>query len=315
MSSRAELIRLLRAREVEHQLLQTPAGGWALVVPALGARVLGAGLDERGRNAFWVSPALELCLEGRDWNAGGLRTWLAPELGPRGFFGTGESDWLVPPALDPGAYRLVETRPSGALCRGECRIASADGTQYHLRIDRQAEIFDLPGGAVRLSLRHSLRNVGPAAIGAGAGLWGILQLPCQPEGTLLLPDAPYRPYFGEPPADWVSRQEGTLQVRTAPGRRWKIGQRPDGPEGLLVHRRQEAAGQVRVEVRWPVSPEALYLDKPLVEPGPGDALQAYNSPLSGREAFCEMECHAPAVSLAPGQEESQSMEIRIHYGP
>ena len=313
MSTRTELIRLLHAKGVEHQLLETPAGGWALVVPALGARVLGAGLGER--NALWVSPALERCLEGKDWNAGGLRTWLAPELGPRGFFGREEGDWAVHPALDPGAYRLVENRPSETLCRGECRISSADGTRYHLRIERQAEIGDLPRGAVRLSLRHRLRNLGPAAIGAGAGLWSILQLPCQPEGTMLLPDVPYRPYFSAPPADWVSRQEGKLQVRTAPGRRWKIGQRPDGPEALLVHRRQEAAGQVRVEVRWPVSPEALYLDKPLAEPGLGDALQAYNSPLDGREAFCEMECHAPAVSLAPGQEEGQSVEIRIHYGP
>jgi hypothetical protein len=297
---------------VEHPLLETPAGGWALVVPALGARVLGAGLGER--NAFWVSPALERCLHGKDWNAGGLRTWLAPELGPQGFFGAGEGDWAVPPALDPGAYRLVEARPSGALCRGECRVSSAEGMQYHLEIDRQAEIGDLPGGAVRLSLRHCLRNLAPAAIGASAGLWSILQLPCLPEGTLLLPDLPYRPYFGAPPAEWVSRREGTLQVRTAPGRRWKIGQRPSGPEGLAVHRRQEAAGQVQVAVRWPVSPEALYLDKPPDEPGPGDALQAYNSPLSGAEAFCELECHAPAAWLAPGQQQEQTVEIQIRYG-
>ena len=139
MGTRTGLVRLLRAKGVEHQLLETPAGGWALVVPALGARVLGAGLGER--NAFWVSPALE------GWNAGGLRTWLAPELGPRGFFGREEGDWAVAPALDPGAYRLVETGPAAALCRGECRIRSADGTRYHLRIDRQAEIGDLPGRA------------------------------------------------------------------------------------------------------------------------------------------------------------------------
>jgi hypothetical protein len=313
VSTRAGLIRLLNASAVEHQLLETPAGGWALLVPALGARVLGAGLGER--NAFWVSPALERCLEGKDWNAGGLRTWLAPELGPRGFFGREEGDWAVPPALDPGAYRLVKTRPAAALCRGECRISSADGTLYHLQIDRQVEIGDLPGDAVRLSLRHCLRNLGPAAIGAGAGLWSILQLPCQPEGAMLLPDLPYRPYFSAPPADWVSRQEGKLQLRTAPGRRWKIGQRPGGPEALLVHRRMQADGQVEVAVRWPVFPEALYLDKPLAEPGPGDPLQAFNSPLDGREAFCELECHAPAVGLAPGQEEGQTVEILIRHGP
>ena len=132
---------------------------------------------------------------------------------------------------------------------------------------------------------------------------------------MLLPDLPYRPYFSAPPADWVSRQEGKLLLRTAPGRRWKVGQRPDGQEALLVHRRQEASGQVRVEVRWPVSPAALYLDKPLADPGPGDSLQAYNSPLAARKPSARWSAHAPAVSLAPGQEEGQSVEIRIHYGP
>ena len=223
MSSRAGLIGLLQGRRVEHCLLATPAGGWALVVPGLAARVLAAGLGER--NALWVSPSLERCLEGLDWNAGGQRTWLAPELGPRGFFGAGESDWAVPPALDPGAFRLEETRSSSARCRGDCRIASADGAEYRLEITRQVEISDLPskppGGAVLLRIRHSLRNTGRTAIAACAGLWSIVQLPCSPEGTLLLPDLPYRSYFGDLPAGWMSRQAGRLELRTAPGRRYE----------------------------------------------------------------------------------------------
>jgi len=104
--NRSKLVDALKRAGAAHCLLETPAGGWALVVPRLGARILGAGVDEL--NAFWVSPSLEGCLEGRDWNAGGQRTWLAPELWPLGFFGTGESDWAVPPELDPGSYRLLE---------------------------------------------------------------------------------------------------------------------------------------------------------------------------------------------------------------
>ena len=320
MSSRAGLIGLLQGRRVEHCLLATPAGGWALVVPRLAARVLAAGLDER--NALWVSPSLERCLEGLDWNAGGQRTWLAPELGPRGFFGAGESDWAVPPALDPGAFRLEEARSSSASCRGDCRIASADGAEYRLEITRQVEISDLPGkppgGAVLLRIRHSLRNTGRTAIAACAGLWSIVQLPCSPEGTLLLPDLPYRSYFGDLPAAWMSRQAGRLELRTAPGRRYKVGQRPPKPEARLAHRRREAAGETLVLMRCPCSPEGLYLDGPLAEPGAkpgsGDALQAYNSPLSGREAFCELECHAPASRLAPGESNGQAVDIEIRYG-
>lgn len=257
MSARAELIRILQG--VEHHLLETPAGGWALVVPLLGARVLGAGLD--GRNAF------------------------------------------------------------SACCRGELRVASADGTGYHLQIERRVEVRDLPGtgrsgaGAILLRIRHCLRNLGRTALPGSAGLWGILQLPCQPEGTLLLPDLPYRSYFGALPDGWARRRDGRLELRAGPGQRYKIGQRPPGPAALLAHRRPEGSARLEVALRFPCSPEGPYLDGPLSEPGsPGDALQAYNSPLSGREAFCELESHAPAAILAPGQTQQQTVEIEVRYG-
>jgi hypothetical protein len=80
--------------------LSGPGTGWALLVPGLGAKVLGAGVDEE--NLFWVPAAVSA----GEWCVGGQRTWLAPELGARGFLGRGESDWQVPPALDPGSYTL-----------------------------------------------------------------------------------------------------------------------------------------------------------------------------------------------------------------
>jgi hypothetical protein len=304
VNSRTELVRLLEERRFEHCLLETPAGGWALVVPRLAARVLGAGLGER--NAFWVSPALERCLEGLDWNAGGQRTWIAPELGPRGFFGAGESHWAAPAELDPGAYRLESADLRCATCRGACRLRAADGEEFRLEIERWLEIRDLPAG-VLLRLRHSLRNTGRVPIATRAGLWSIVQVPSLPEGTLLLPDDPYRTCFGELPSAWVLQKAGRLELRTAPGRRWKIGQRPSGPEAVIAHQRPEAVGgAVRVAMRCPFSPEGLYLDG-------GDVLQAYNSPLSGEDAFSELECHAPAAHLAAGEQYGQELEIEVHY--
>ena len=311
--NRSKLVDALKRAGAAHCLLETPAGGWALVVPRLGARILGAGVDEL--NAFWVSPSLEGCLEGRDWNAGGQRTWLAPELGPLGFFGTGESDWAVPPELDPGSYRLLEAGRSGARCRGLCRLRSADGTEYRLELERRVEIRDLPepGPGVRcvvLGIRHSLHNAGDRPIHSRVGLWSILQVPCLPEGNLLLPDLPYRLYFGEMPPSWVRREAGRLVLRTAPARRYKVGQHPMGTEAVIAHHRPEAGLLVRM--CCPSSPAGPYLDGPPSE-APGDVLQAYNSPLAGDEAFCELECHAPAPLLAPGEERVHELKIEIHY--
>jgi hypothetical protein len=316
MGTRAELIAALERAGVERCLLSAPGGGWALVVPALAARVLGAGVGES--NAFWVSPDLERCLQGADWNAGGERTWLAPELGPGGFFGSGEKDWAVPPALDPGAYRLLECGASTARCGSECRLRPADGAEYRLRLQRQIEIGsppDLPPGArgVDLRIRHSLGNAGRRPICARVGLWSILQLPSLPEGELSLPDIPYRLRFGALPAGWARREAGRLALRTLPARRWKVGQPPSGPEAVIAHRRPAPLGEVRITMRCAAVLEGPYLDG-------GDILQTYNSPLSGEEAFCELECHAPAPTLAPGepgsasgQEASQEVRIEVRY--
>ena len=328
MRTKAELLDALKQAGVEHCLLAAPEGntapagpatdGWALVVPALAARVLGAGVGDS--NAFWVSPELERCLRGQDWNTGGERTWLAPELGPGGFFGAEEKDWAVPPALDPGAYRLLESGPSAARCRTECRLRSADGREYRLELERRVQIRDArslspEARGVDLLIRHSLRNAGRQPIPGRAGLWSILQVPSLPEGSVLLPDAPYRQRFGELPAGWLTREAGSQALRTAPARRWKVGQPPSGPEAVIAHHRPAPGGQVRITMRCAASAAGPYLDG-------GDVLQAYNSPLSGEEAFSELECHAPAPTLAPapaqpgfapGQESIQEVRIEVRY--
>ncbi len=165
-----------------------------------------------------------------------------------------------------------------------------------------------PGNAISLRIRHSLRNTGRAAIPSRAGLWGIVQLPCLPEGRLFLPDVPYRQRFGELPAGWVSREAGCLVLRTAPAGRWKVGQPPSGPQVVISHRQRGPDGEVQVTLRCPAFRTGPYLDH-------GDALQAYNSPLSGEQAFCELECHAPAASLAPGQADGQDVEIEVRHEP
>jgi hypothetical protein len=161
-----------------------------------------------------------------------------------------------------------------------------------------------PRQAILLRIRHSLRNAGPRPIASSVGLWSILQLPCLPEGSLFLPDAPYRQRFGELPAGWVSRRQGSLVLRTAPACRWKVGQPPLGSEAVISHRRREPDGELQVIVRCAASPSGLYADG-------GDVLQAYNSPFSGPQAFCELECHAPAATLAPGQADGQDVEIEV----
>jgi hypothetical protein len=68
MVSRTNVKKALRAAGLDCEWLETADGGWALVVPELGAKVLAAGVDEESLR--WVNPILERGA----WCVGGQRT-------------------------------------------------------------------------------------------------------------------------------------------------------------------------------------------------------------------------------------------------
>lgn len=310
-------------------VLQAPGGARAVVAPGLGAKVLGAGVDEE--NAFWVPDELAA----GQWCVGGQRSWLAPELGPRGFFGRDESSWAVDPELDPGAYRpFVPVRPKhpppGNPCAFEAEmiLTRADGTVIRVAMTR--EIFlqqnRAAGGppALRLRVRHTLVNRDERILEQEAGLWGILQVPIETEGTILVPlrsGPDPRLYFGELPSGWLRRSVlGTrrlLYLRARAGQRYKLGVPAVSSCGVLAFVRPSGVGPLWTLVvqRSTAETTGTYLDRPPGEPdGPGDALQCYNHS-DPNLAFSELECHAPARRLAPGGRQSASVDYLILKGP
>ncbi|HUX20025.1 MAG TPA: hypothetical protein VMW69_02225, partial [Spirochaetia bacterium] len=83
----------LRSAGVAYERMETN-GGWAVVVPELGAKLLGAGIDSE--NAFWLPQALRP----GHWLAGGQRTWIAPEMGSNSLY-FHEGIWEPPASMDP----------------------------------------------------------------------------------------------------------------------------------------------------------------------------------------------------------------------
>ena len=72
---------------------------------------------------------------------------------------------------------------------------------------------------------------------------------------------------------------------------------------------------VLTSMSFDVDPAGTYVDKAShVVPGApanGDAAQAYCDAGTGDLAFCEIEAHAPAPFLAPGDAEAQNVTILI----
>ena len=318
MQTREELESLLRESGISWRSAED-GDRWMVVVPALGARILGAGIGRE--NAFWVPPALTTKGWDAGGNAGGQRTWIAPEAGPGGFFFSG-GRWSVPAAIDPGDYR-PQPAPRGWLCfRSAFTAQSADGQGFPIAITRRMKLEIPPkaaGNLLRIRFQHELENTGAAAIQGRVGLWSIIQLPCEEKGTILLRRTTAdgilpRPYFNDLP-DGVLRGAGTVSLLgVGGGRKYKVGLPASDSAGVVAFLRRarvpaEPPDWILTSQKFAVDPAGNYLDMPAPAAGNGDAVQAYNDPGTGEMAFCEIEAHAPAARLPPGG--SQEVEIEI----
>jgi hypothetical protein len=110
-------------------------------------------------------------------------------------------------------------------------------------------------------------------------------------------------------------------VRVKGGTRFKAGMSPSDFAGTIGFMRParvpEAGGTpfILTVMRFDVDPAGTYVDKssytvPSAPPN-GDAAQAYCDAGTGDLAFCEIESHAPAPSLAPGASSGQDILITI----
>ena len=116
-----------------------------VVAPSLAARIIGAGVGDE--NLLWTAGRFST----RGWadggNAGGARTWIAPEGGPRGFFfGPDGASWDVPPEIDPGAYTPCPVDDGWLSFRNELTARAADGARFPIAITRSLKLQPLEAG-------------------------------------------------------------------------------------------------------------------------------------------------------------------------
>lgn len=297
---------------------------WLVVVPRLGARILGAGVGEE--NALWVSPVFGA-------NPGGQRTWIAPELGPTGYFGADEAAWRIPPELDPGSYIPVPAGRDGEgwrAWRTRLDARAADGTVYPIAITRAVRLVAAPGARSDSSLRaefvHTLENSGTEAIDRRIGLWCIAQVPSSEPGSVEIALAPgragaVRSYFTPLPPGVVETDGSAMRIRVHGGTRWKLGLPAASSAGAVSFTgpSRVGPGSVRVTLEFSVDPRGAYLDGPPAESASlreghgdcGDAVQVYNDAGTGAFAFSEIEAHTPAVRLAPGERQSFGIVMKV----
>ena len=125
---------------------------------------------------------------------------------------------------------------------------------------------------------------------------------------------PYRLYFGELPAGWITETPTLLYVKARAGKWFKIGNPATATTGTLALLRPSRVdnNHILTILRTEVGATARYIDKPpRQEIDNGDVLQCYNSPDAKTLNFCELEAHAPTVQLAPGAEQTSGVEVLL----
>jgi hypothetical protein len=327
---RSALLTVLDSAGIEYEHL-TSLRGWAIVVPSLGAKVLGVGVD--GENAFWVAtPPVP-----GTWLTGGQRTWIAPEMGPESLYFR-DGGWLPPPSMDPGHYQPIangaeDSEPDDRSAEsGHSRIYScplslttASGTRYTLELQRSIRILETPltktnWPASHLRIGQRLINRDRTDTVRGLGLWSILQLPNAAEGTAIIvtgnrPNFRTTGYFGTLPTEWTRRLGSNLVIWPRQGTRFKFGVAAKDSGTCLCGIRPaiESGYWMVILKRFAVDAGGLYVDKPDSSPRTtnGDAVQVYNSPEIGTAGFSEIECHSPSRPIEPGESLSHEVSISV----
>lgn len=332
MRTLGELVHALERDRIPH-VVQRAGSAWMAATPSLGARIIGAGVDEE--NLLWTAEHFSTAGWAHGGNAGGARTWIAPEGGGRGFFcSTDISRWAVPHEIDPGDYASCPAEQGWLSFRSAFTATAADGASFPLEITRSMRMGPVDAGgsadslrAARISFRHEIRNRGSTSIDGRVGLWCVVQVPSEAPATIIIPvkggttPGCVRPYFVRLPDGILRVSDNLVLLKAHGGLKYKIGVHASAATGRMSFVRPSRALSrwTALSLSFPVDPRGAYLDEPWFGPGSGsgegDAVQAYNDAGTGECAFSEIEVHAPAARLEPGEPQSFEIAMTLIVGP
>lgn len=301
-----------------------------VVVSSYGGRVYGpffaaGGAENWLPDAFGDDASFGALVAGGDWNVGGDRVWIGPEIA---YMIRDRSDYWgsyeMPPSLDPGRHVLERT-----------------GDRVTMTRVAELEAFTEPTGAVRAELglvvrpaAHPLRHLRGASVASGDGAsvvdgveyggyvtevrleitsdgaheaesWVLDQV--RPGGTAFVsavPEAQVTDYY-EPVGDLLAEVPGGVAVSLTGADRFKIGFAAPHVTGRVGHVRavgEPTDDRAVLFVRGSHSdPSAQYSEEPDPSPGVrGDSLHLYDDD-GGLGGFAEIEARGtPVLGPRPG---------------
>jgi hypothetical protein len=295
----------------------------SIIISQRGGRVLGPFLGQGGESIFWMNSSFaspdsfEDFLNSGNWNLGGERIWIAPELqyavADRGNF---FDSYVLSPQVDPGQYVLDEAKQQQWRLRQEMTMDVYVPTrrQKELHLDRLIKRVedplrnlshhqDLIDGVVFAGYEQLITLSEVEHDDLMSQTWNLVQL--NPGGVLLiatLPSVEYTDYYE--PVDESIQTIHTSHVRLeiTGDRLYKIGYKSPHVLGRVAYFNRLQDNQSCLIVRnFFNNPSAPYPDEPYHLPGcRGDSIHIYNDD-GGFGGFGELECQGQAIGADTGK--------------
>jgi hypothetical protein len=288
-----------------------------LIIPQRGARILGPFLSPDSESIFWLNPAFaqpdsyKQFLNSADWNIGGERVWIAPEIqylvrDRADFWGT----IRVPEAMDPGHYTLDQTslnecRMTQRLTLPAYNLASGEKElQLERRISPAADPLRslnnyeaLVDGLIFAGYEHLIALSESKHDEIMSESWNLVQL--NPGGQLLIPASPqveYSDYYEPITPEFQSIHPNHVSLRITGDRQYKVGYKAAHVFGRLGYFNQLDDNRAYLIVRnFFNNPAAPYVEERAAWPGRrGHSVHIYNDD-GALGGFGELECNGQAI--------------------
>ena len=309
-----------------------------IVISQRGGRIFGPFLPGRGESALWInsafarSPSFKGFLSSGNWNLGGERVFIAPEIQycvvDRGdFWGT----YRTPKQVDPGRYHLVESTPnewqlSQDLTLQVCNVATGEKDLHLKRVVRTAAdplgslsaYEKLMDGVLFAGYEQVVTLTERKLDDIMSEIWDLAQL--RAGGELLIPASPrvevtnYHEPVGE---NHIRVHSNHVRLQITGDRMYKVGFKAPHVTGRAGYFNHFSDGRAYLIIRnFFNNPSAPYVEEPYHSVGErGLSTNVYNDD-GALGDFGELECNGQTIGGETGRSTStDQMVLWLYVGP
>jgi hypothetical protein len=316
------LVTRLEENELLYKIISWP-NGLKMVITQRGGRLFGPFLDQKSPSLFWMNKsfsdqdAFQQFLKSGDWNLGGDRVWIAPEIQYSILDRTDFSGTLyLQQSIDPGNYQLESHGSDGWHLSQEFSLEArvlAHGSK-DLRIDRYVKPVDDPlrNLSIYSELVHDILFAGYEQIVSleekskddiVSEVWSLIQV--NPGGMMLIPASPcveYTDYLNPVDDSIIQIYRNYASLKICGVRQYKLGFKAPHVYGRLGYLNSIDHERSYLIVRnFYNNPSSYYSEEVDRLPGNhGHSIHIYNDD-GGLGGFGELECNGQTIGGITGK--------------